>query len=132
MNLKPFTPEKLRRRTLGQLWQLGLQFVLGMILNIVGSDTRGASHMLFVVVLLLHVLNGIGLVEGNLYIALKEKTNISWWAFAAVTTSLGAGVLTEAMPTITDVWSFVMAVGVVPAVWLNGTIYLWADRRLRA
>ena len=65
VRLQPFTLPQFRRRVFGQLWMLALQFLLGMLLNLIGSESTGAWHTAYVTVLIIHILNAIGLVEGG-------------------------------------------------------------------
>ncbi len=129
MKLKPFTPKKFRRRVFSQLWMLALQFIVGMLLNIIGSETSGASHVVYNVVLVVHVLNAIGLVEGGIYIAVKERNKLSWWTALALFATSCAGVLT--VVTGQDIWSFAMACGFLVSAWLCVVLYMRADRVLR-
>lgn len=128
MKLKPFTPKKFRRRVFSQLWMLGLQFLLGMLLNLIGTDATGVNHTIYIIVLIVHILNAIGLVEGNIYIALKEKSKISWYAVVALNITFGAGVVT--VFTKQDVWSFLMACGFLASSWFNIKLYLQADHKV--
>lgn len=129
MKFKSFTPKKFRRRVFSQLWMLALQLLLGMVLNIVGSETSGASHVAYNVVLVIHILNAIGLVEGGIYIGLKQPGRVAWSAAAALSIALVAGILI--VRTDQDIWSFVMACGFLASAWLNGILYLRTDRVYR-
>lgn len=129
VKLKPFTPQKFRRRVFGQLWMLVLQFVLGMALNLVGEESAGARHTLYDVVLVAHILNAIGLIEGGVYIALKYSSKLSWWAAVAILATLTSGILTQF--TKNDAWSFAMASGFIVSMWLYGMLYVRADRALK-
>jgi len=124
----PFTPARFRRRVFGQLWMLALQFVLGMVLNFVGSDSTGTAHTWYLVALVAHVLNAIGLLEGGAFIALKAPSQLAWRAAAAITVTLAGGVLT--VWTKSDVWSFVMASGFLASGWLHVMLYIRADRQV--
>lgn len=124
MRLKPFTPRKFRRRVFSQLWMLALQFILGMILNLIGSDTRGVSHTAYNATLAVHILNAIGLVEGGIFIAAKEQSKLSWWAVTAISVTFVGGVLT--VLTGQDLWSFVMACGFLISSWLYVVLYMRA------
>lgn len=126
MHFKPFSPGKYRRRVFSQLWMLALQFVLGMLLNLTGSEAAGTKHTFYIVVLVLHILNAIGLVEGGLYIALRAPSKLAWWSAIIVTATLCSGVLTAM--TGRDFWSFVMACGFLASGWLYGLLYMQADR----
>lgn len=128
MGHKPLTSRRLCRRVFSQLWMLALQFVLGMVLNLIGSGATGAKYTIYSVVLVSHILNAIGLVEGGLYLALKGPSKLSWWAAATISATFCAGILTEF--TQQDVWSFVMACGFVASSWLYGALYVRADRSL--
>lgn len=128
MTLQPFAPRAFRRRVFSQLWMLALQFVLGMVLNIIGSDTRGASHNLYIAVLIAHILNAIGLVEGAVYIALRQSSSLAWWTAAVIFATLCSGIL--AVRTGQDLWSFIMACGFLASAWLHVTLYVHADRLL--
>lgn len=126
MKLAAFTPRKFCRRVFGQLWMLALQFVLGMILNLIGWQATGVEHVIYNSVLIVHVLNAIGLVEGGIYIALKEQSKLSWWSAAAIAVTFSGGVLT--VLTKQDIWSFVMACGFLTSSWLYVVLYIRADR----
>ena len=109
---------------------LALQFILGMLLNVIGSDTQGTLHTIYVAVLVAHILNAIGLVEGGLFIVIKERSRLAWYAALAVTFTLFSGVLTAR--TDSNIWSFVMAAGFLVTSWLYFVLYLKADRQLRS
>ena len=128
ISLKPFTPTYFRRRVFGQLWMLALQFLLGMLLNLIGSESTGIEHTIYVTALVIHILNAIGLVEGGLFIALKERSRLAWCTAAAVALTSGSGALTVA--TGSDVWSFVMASGFLASGWLHVMLYIRADRQV--
>ena len=121
MRLQPFTPQRFRRRVFSQLWMLALQFVLGMVLNLVDGRTGRAWHTFYAVVLVAHILNAIGLVEGGVYITLKNPDRLNSWATAAMGVAFGAGILTAR--TGNDAWSFVMACGFLAAAWLYVMLY---------
>lgn len=108
---------------------LALQFGLGMALNLLDGGTVGAAHITYSVVLVLHIVNAIGLVEGGTYIALKERSVLSWRAALAVCVTFCAGVLT--VLTRQDIWSFAMACGFLASAWLNVALYVRADRACR-
>jgi hypothetical protein len=127
VKLKPFTPQKFRRRVFGQVWMLALQFVLGMILNLVSQD---AARHVYQTVLVAHIVNAVGLLEGALFIALKEGSKLSWWAAVAIFATFGSGALT--VVTKQDAWSFVMACGFIVSIWLYGMLYVRADRKLES
>jgi len=128
MNLKPFIPIKFRRRVFSQLWMLAVQFILGMLLNLIGGEATGAKHTIYSIVLIIHILNAIGLVEGGIYIALKERSRLSWWATITLFVTFCSGILM--VLTRQDVWSFAMACGFLASSWLHGMLYIEADRRL--
>lgn len=130
MRLTPFTPKKFLRRVFSQLWMLALQFILGMVLNLLGNDTRGLSHAAYNATLVIHILNAIGLLEGGIYIALKKRSRLSWWAAATITITFCGGVLT--MLTELNAWSFVMACGFLASSWLYVVLYMRADRAMRS
>lgn len=129
--LKAFTPARLRRRTFGQLWMLALQFILGMVLNLLDNPSGGIGHPVYVTVLVLHILNAIGLLEGGIYIVLRQPLprRLAWWATAATLFTLLSGILT--VRTGQDIWSFAMACGFIVSAWLYGMLYVAADRKAR-
>ncbi len=129
MGLAAFSPRKFRRRVFGQLWMLALQFMLGMILNLLGNNRGGAEHAVYNTVLIAHIVNAIGLLEGSIYIALKEQNKWAWWSVVAISVTFSAGVLT--ILTNQGTWSFVMAVGFLTSAWLYIVLYVGADRRIR-
>jgi hypothetical protein len=130
MPLKPFTVSKYRRRVFSQIWMLALQFVLGMVLNLLGEDTKGFAHGVYETVLVVHILNALGLVEGAIYIVLKRPSRLAWWTTFVLALTFMSGVLT--VRTEQDSWSFVMAIGFVASAWLNGILYVRADRQLHS
>lgn len=126
---RPFPPKRLRRRIFGQLWMLALQFILGMLLNLLDNPIQGLGHLLYVIILVLHIINAIGLVEGGVYVGLRYSRKLAWWAAAAVTLTFVSGILT--VRTQQDVWSFAMACGFIVSAWLYGMLYVGADRQIR-
>lgn len=126
MKLKPFTARKYRRRIFSQLWMLALQFVLGMMLNLTDADSPGGWHTFYVTVLVLHILNAIGLVEGGIYILLKQPSRLGIWATVVLSLTLICGILTAS--TENDIWSFLMALGFIVSAWLHVLLYVEADR----
>ena len=97
------------------------------MLNLIGAEATGAKHTIYTVALVTHIINAIGLVEGGLFIALKEQSKLSWWATLAITITFCGGVMT--VMTRQDAWSFVMASGFLASSWLYGMLYLAAERR---
>jgi hypothetical protein len=122
MKLKPFMPGRYRRRVFSQLWMLALQFVLGMTLNLFGSGTKNGWQTLYTVILVLHILNALGLLEGAIFIALKSPSRVAWGAAIAIFLTCCAGTLT--VLTGADAWSFVMAIGFLASCWLTVMLYL--------
>lgn len=110
---------------------LALQFILGMVLNLLGNPSGGIGHPVYATVLVLHILNAIGLIEGGAYIALRQPPprRLAWWATVAVLLTLLSGVLT--VRTGEDLWSFAMACGFIISAWLYGTLYVATDRKAR-
>jgi hypothetical protein len=116
--------EKFRKRSAGLLSMLGIQFILGMILNLfvklpknvsLGSDIKHGG-----VVLVLHILIAIGLLIGSLAlvarsIAAKNQT----WTLVSIAGALGViAALTNGLAFLgnsNDVNSFVMAIGFMVA-----------------
>lgn len=117
------SPAKLRRRAFGQLWTLAVQFVLGMILNLLSQE---ANPIAYDVVLALHILTAIGIIEGAVFILLKDGSRLAWQAALAAALAFAAGILTEL--TGHDYWSFIMAMGFLFAAWWYGQLYVRADR----
>lgn len=130
MMFKPFAPRKFRQRIFSQLWMLALQFMLGMMLNLIGSEAVGVKHTMYLVILVLHILNALGLVEGAIYVALKQRSRLAWWAAITVSIASCGGVLT--MLTTQDIWSFIMACGFLISAWLYVALYIRADRTFRS
>lgn len=130
MKFKPFTPRKYRRRVFSQLWMLALQFILGMLLNLIDSDSTGAKHAFYIAILILHILNAIGLVEGGFFIALKASSKLSWWAAVIVAATLCFGVVT--VITGQNIWSFLMACGFLASGWVYGMLYIRAEQNFRS
>lgn len=125
----PITPRRYRRRVFGQLWMLALQFILGMGLNLIGSETTGPLHVVYVTVLVLHIVNALGLIEGGIYIVLKRHSWLAHVAAGATGFAFLSGLLT--VWTHNDGWSLAMAVGFGAAGWLYGQLYVQADRAVR-
>jgi uncharacterized membrane protein (DUF485 family) len=81
-------------------------------------------------VLAVHILNALGLVEGAIYIVWKRPSRLAWWTTIVLALTFMSGVLT--VRTEQDSWSFVMAIGFVASAWLNGVLYVRADRQLHS
>lgn len=123
------TTQRLRRRIFGQLWTLAVQFVLGVVLTIIGSEATGNGHVVYIVVFVLHVVTAIGLIEGAVYIVVKAHSRLNWAILVVLALTFVSGGLT--VWTGNDMWSFVMAVGFLGVGWLYGIAYVRADRALR-
>jgi hypothetical protein len=108
---------------------LALQFVLGMLLNLLDDPTKGGGHTVYVSMLVLHIINAIGLAEGGIYIGLRHPQRLAWWAAAVVALTFTSGILT--VRTQQDAWSFAMACGFIVSAWLYGMLYVAADRKPR-
>lgn len=107
---------------------LALQFILGMLLNLVGSGASGFKHTAYDIVLVVHILNAIGLLEGGIYIALKAPSKLTWWTAAIIAVTLSSGMLTWL--TGSDLWSFTMAIGFLASSWLYMLLYIRAVRNI--
>ncbi len=76
-----------------------------------------------------HIVNAIGLLEGSLYITLKNNSILARWAAVAIILTFCGGLLT--VITKSDWWSFVMTFGFIVSLWLYGLLYVSADRIVR-
>ena len=109
---------------------LALQFILGMLLNVIGNEGGGTKHTVYTTILIAHILNALGLVEGGIYIALRAQSKLSWWATAAVCIAFCSGILT--VLTKQDIWSFCMACGFLASSWLYVVLYMRTDRAVQS
>lgn len=122
-------PRRYRRRIFGQLWTLAVQFALGMVLNLVGSEAVGGMHGIYIAALILHIVTAIGLIEGAIYIIFKAPSRLNWLTLGVLALTFVSGLLT--VWTGQDAWSLVMAAGFGLTGWLYGMAYVRADRVLR-
>lgn len=106
-----------------------MQFALGMVLNLVGSEAVGGMHSIYVVALILHIATAIGLIEGAIYIIFKAPSRLNWLTLGVLALTFVSGLLT--VWTGQDAWSLVMAAGFGLTGWLYGMAYVRADRALR-
>lgn len=129
--------EKLTRRSREALYALGLQFLLGMAANLIGSpeENSGAGTAVAGIVLGLHALVGIGLIVVSVRVwmaARAERAGVrsALWAFIVIILTFLAGVGT--MMTGSGWLSFLMSVGFVVAAALYVGIGAGALLRQRA
>ena len=129
--------EKLTRRSREALYTLGLQFLLGMAANLIGSpeENSGAGAAVAGIVLGLHALVGIGLIVVSVRVwmaARAERAGVrsALWAFIVIILTFLAGVGT--MMTGNGWLSFLMSVGFVVAAALYVAIGAGALLRQRA
>jgi lysylphosphatidylglycerol synthetase-like protein (DUF2156 family) len=117
---------KLRSQSLGLLSMLGLQFILGMILNLFIKLPKGSNSLTTTIkhggglVLVLHILVAIGLLIGSLILVARSYAAKSRsWIIASIVGTLGViAALTNGLAFIgnsNDVNSFVMAIGFMVA-----------------
>lgn len=120
----------LEKQVRGQLSALTVMFLVGMALTFVGlpSELSGGSKVVSVILLVLHVLIGIGLVIGVfLVLRLSAKADsrartLARWGGVAIGLTFVFGVVTIA--TENDWWSYAMAVGFIASFLLYGTLLL--------
>jgi lysylphosphatidylglycerol synthetase-like protein (DUF2156 family) len=117
---------KLRSQSLGLLSMLGLQFILGMILNLFIKLPKDSNSLTMTIkhggglVLVLHILVAIGLLIGSLILVARSYVVKSRpWIIASIVGALGViAALTNGLAFIgnnNDVNSFVMAIGFMVA-----------------
>jgi uncharacterized membrane protein YhaH (DUF805 family) len=128
---------KLRGQTLGLLTMLGIQFILGIVLNLfvklpenatLGSAIKHGGG----VVLVLHILVAIGLLIGSLTLAFRSYAERSRsWIIASIIGALGViAALTNGFAFVNndnDVNSFVMALGFIVAASAYSTALAFAE-----
>jgi heme A synthase len=107
------TSDRLLRRSREALSALAVEFLLGMIVNLLPDDGP-AARVLHPIVLGLHVLVGIGVVVVAvrlLIVARREAiaARAAAWALVVVAATFAAGVLTVLLRS--ELLSFLMAAG---------------------
>jgi hypothetical protein len=124
----------LNRRARSQLSQLGLQFLLGMGVNLIGlpSENTGAAKVITGILLGLHVLLSLGLLvvaalcllrSGPLDDALRNQALVG---AVLIVLSFVAGILDTSLGS--HWWSFLMALGFIGAFFVYGRIYVRTAR----
>lgn len=127
--MKQTSKNGLAKRVRSQLIMLGIMFLLGMAVNLIGfpSETSGGVRTTDMVFIALHVLIAIGLIAGALITMnlLKKHepgyTKLGWSGFIAIIITFTAGVLTMAYEN--NWWSYVMAIGFIASLWIYGLLY---------
>jgi hypothetical protein len=110
-------PTLLRRRSREALSALSVEFLLGMIVNLLPDDTRVLSS----IVLGLHVLIGIGIIVVAVRLLSTARreglgSREALWGLIAVSITFIAGVLTIVLHS--GWFSFIMAAGFLAGVLL--------------
>lgn len=121
-----------RVRALSRHQALGLmiQFLLGMVIYVVGlpSRARGSAHTASIMVLAAHVLVALALTVGAVLIIRATAGSPDWrrrlahGGAAAIVAAAAAGFITLA--TSNGWWSYVMAVGFVGALVAYGGLLI--------
>lgn len=112
------TADTLRRRSREALSALGLQFLLGMAVNLIGTPSGVFASAVDGILLSLHILVGIGIIVVGIRlqivagrIGLGERQAL--WGMISVSVAFLAGVAT--MFTGSEWFSYLMAVGFLAA-----------------
>jgi hypothetical protein len=122
-------PTKLVTRLNAQIVMLIAEFLLGMIVNLIGTPSSSAAKIAFRVTLPLHVLLGLGLVVNAVLIirlaaTIGDKTKATSRAGAAmILAAFIFGALTMGAP-LANLWSFAMAAAFIGAFITYGRLYI--------
>jgi uncharacterized membrane protein YhaH (DUF805 family) len=126
---------KLRGQSIGLLSMLGIQFILGIILNLFVELPKNASLSTAIkhggIVLILHVLVALGLLFGSIGLVVRAYyAKNRPWLTASIFGALGViAALTNGFAFIgssNDVNSFIMAIGFMVAAAAYSTILSFA------
>lgn len=117
---------KLRRRLVGQLGMLTVEFLLGTGVNLIGlpKENTGAAKVVTTILLTVHIAVAVGLIVGAIltvrYAArMGSRANrLSWTGAVLVFVTIIAGVLTMALGS--NWWSYTMAVGFIASFLVYG------------
>jgi hypothetical protein len=126
-------PAKLSMRLKAQFAILIVQFLLGMIVNLIGTPNSSAAKLAFTITLPLHVLLGIGLLVNSILLirlaaAKGDQTRTDARAGAAmVLAAFIFGALTVSAP-LANLWSFGMAAAFIGAFVMYGRLYFHTAR----
>ncbi len=120
----------LSMRARGLVMGLAVEFLLGMAVNLIGlpEETTGFAKTATTIILGLHVLIGIGLLVGAIFMVrialtgVPELGGMAWAGLALIVITFLAGVLTLVMHS--DWWSYLMAVGFIAAFLLYGFMFV--------
>jgi hypothetical protein len=110
----PTLPDTLRRRSREALYALSVQFLLGMAANLIGEPNNSAAAVVGTVVIILHILVGIGIIVVAVRVLLcARKAGLgqreALWALVILAVTFLAGVGTMVME---NEWlSYLMAAG---------------------
>jgi hypothetical protein len=120
---------RLSTRLTAQFSMLVVEFLLGMIVNLIGTPGSSAAKLAFRVTLPLHVLLGLGLVVNGILLirltaATDDQSKITARAGAAlVFAAFVFGGLTISAP-LANLWSFGMAAAFIGAFVMYGRLYI--------
>lgn len=115
--------ESLRRRSREALTALAAQFLLGMAANLIGEPEGGFATVVSWIVLILHILIGIGLIVISIRLFLAAQKagagqRLALWGIIVIAVTFLAGVATIVLDS--DWASYVMAAGFLGAAVLYG------------
>jgi hypothetical protein len=127
---------KLRGQSIGLLSMLGIQFILGMLLNLFVDLPKNASLSSAIkngggIILVLHILVAVGLLLGSVILVIRAyNAKNRPWLIASLVGALGIiGALTNGFAFVSsnnDVDSFIMAIGFMIAATAYSTILSFA------
>lgn len=121
---------QVRHLARSQVMALTAQFLLGMAVNLLGlpSEATGAARIASIVFLAMHVLIALGLII-NAFRTVRAATHASSqtrnqaiWGATAIAATLTAGIITT--NTMSNWWSYAMALGFVASLLIYGSLLL--------
>lgn len=118
----------INKQARGQLGGLSAIFLLGMAVNLIGlpSQTTGSAKTVATVLLVLHILIGLGLVAGGISTILKARSSMflkqARIGLVVIVLTFLCGIMN--VNTKSNWWSYAMSVGFMVVFWVYGILFI--------
>jgi hypothetical protein len=118
----------INKQAQGQLGGLSAIFLLGMAVNLIGlpSQTTGSAKTVATILLVLHILIGLGLVGGGISTILKSRSSMflkqARIGLIVIVLTFLCGVMD--VNTKSNWWSYAMSVGFMAGLWVYGMLFI--------
>ncbi len=119
---------RINRQARDQLGGLGLMFLLGMAVNLIGlpSEVTGSARTVTAVLLGFHILVAVGLLAGSVVTVLRARASSFLGRAAIGLVTVAVTFLCGAVTASTGDarWSYAMSVGFIAGLWIYGALYV--------